>query len=77
MNTCFESHFPDEVFEKYVMGKLASLDYGPLEEHLLLCSTCQTRLNQVEEFVLVIRAALTRLASNPHARFSAQSAYAL
>jgi hypothetical protein len=77
MNTCFESHFPDDVFEKYAMETLPTLDYGPLEEHLLLCTTCQMRLIEVEEFVLVIRAALRELATHPHARFSAQSAYAL
>jgi hypothetical protein len=77
MNICFESHFPDHVLEQYAMGTLSTLDYGPLEEHLLLCKTCQTHLMQVEEFVLVIRAALTRLATHPYARFSAQSAYAL
>jgi exonuclease VII small subunit len=53
------------------------LDYGPLEEHLLLCKNCQTRLMQVEEFVQVIRAALTELTTHPQTRFSAQSAYAL
>jgi hypothetical protein len=31
----------------------------------------------VEEFVLVIRAALTQLAIHPQPRFTAQSAYAL
>ena len=77
MNICFESHFPDDVLEKYAMGTLSNLDYGPLEEHLLLCTTCQTRLAEVEEFVLVIRVALAQLALNPHARFSAQSAFAL
>jgi hypothetical protein len=77
MNICFESHFSDDVLEKYAMGTLPHLDYGPLEEHLLLCTTCQTRLKQVEEFVLVIRAALAQLVLNPQARFSAQSAFAL
>jgi hypothetical protein len=77
MNICFESHFPDGVLEQYALGTLFSLDYGPLEEHLMLCKTCQTRLMEVEEFVLVIRAALTQLATHPNARFSAQSAFAL
>lgn len=77
MNICFESHFPDDVLEQYSMGKLSSLDYGPLEEHLLLCTTCQTRLTKVEEFVQVIRAVLTESASNPHGRFTARSAFAL
>ena len=77
MNICFESHFPDDVLEKYAMGTLFNLDFCPLEEHLLLCAACQTRLTEIEEYILVLRAALTELATHPHARFSAQSALAL
>jgi hypothetical protein len=77
MNICFESHFTGDVLERYAMGTLSSFDYGPLEEHLLLCKPCQTRLMELEEFVLVIRAALTQLAIHPQPRFTAQSAYAL
>jgi predicted anti-sigma-YlaC factor YlaD len=92
MNTCFESHspeshfpephfpephFPEHVLESYAMGKAPSLDYGPLEEHLLLCEACRQRLMKVEEFILVIRAALAEMEVHPHARFGPQPAFAL
>jgi len=77
MNTLFESHFPDEILERYAMGKTPSLDCGPLEEHLLLCESCRTRLKKIEEFILVVRAALVELEVHPHARFGPQPALAL
>ena len=52
MNTRCESHFPDDLLENYAMGKLFTPHCGPLEEHLLLCRVCQTRLMKAEEFVL-------------------------
>jgi hypothetical protein len=77
MNTCCESHFPDDLLERYAMGQLFSPHCGPLEEHLLLCQDCQTRLTKVEEFVLVVGTGMAELALQPFVRFSAQSALAL
>jgi hypothetical protein len=77
MNICFQSHFPDDHLERYATEKISSPDCGPLEEHLLLCEDCQTRLLKIEEFILVTRAALAELEEHPNARFSAQSAFAL
>jgi hypothetical protein len=58
MNSCLELHYPDDVLERYAMGKLSSLDYVPLEEHLLICTDCQTNLLAVEDYILIARAAL-------------------
>jgi hypothetical protein len=77
MNFSFELHFPDDVLEKYVLGSLSNLDCGPLREHLPLCEDCRTRLTKVEEYILVVRAALTELGIHPTVRFSAQSVFAL
>ena len=59
------------------MGKVSHLDCGPLEEHLILCAACRKRLMQVEEFILVIRAALNELDTHSETRIGAQSALAL
>ena len=77
MNICFRSHFSDDVLERYAIGKASTRDCGSLEEHLLLCAHCETRLKRIEEFIGVMRAALEELEVPPHARFSAQSALAL
>ena len=77
MNACFEFRFPNDVLERYAMGKVSHLDCGPLEEHLILCAACRKRLMHVEEFISVIRVALMELDSHPEARISAQSAFAL
>ena len=58
MNSCLELHYPDDVLERCAMGGLSSLDYVPLEEHLLICTACQTKLLAVEEYIAVVRAAL-------------------
>ncbi len=70
MNTCFELHFPDDLFEQYTLGTASNPDCRLLEEHLLLCVACRRRLMKVEEFVLVVRTALAEL--GVHARGSAQ-----
>lgn len=77
MNICLELHFPDDVLEKYALGMVSGQDCGPLEEHLLLCAHCRARLMTIEEFIQVIRAALTQLKAHPQARFSAESAFVL
>ena len=53
-----ELHYPDDVLERYAMGKLSALDYVPLEQHLLICTACQTKLLAVEDYILIARAAL-------------------
>ncbi len=60
MNT--DLHFPDAVLEEYSLHNLA--DCALLEEHLLLCHTCQDRLAEIEEYVRVVRAAAAILRSS-------------
>ena len=58
MNFCLELHYPDDILERYAMGRLSTLECVPLEEHLLICRACQTKLLAVEEYIAVVRAAL-------------------
>lgn len=66
MNT--GSHFQDDVLEKYAMGKLSEVECAPLEEHLLICSSCQDRLESVEDYIRVAKAATAALTPQPPAR---------
>ena len=61
MRFCLESHYPEDVLERYAMGELSGVDSVPLEEHLLICTACQTNLLAVEEYILVARAALAAM----------------
>ena len=61
MNFCLKVHFADHVLERYAMGKLSNLAGALLEEHVLICEACQTRLVTIEEYLLVLRAALAAL----------------
>jgi hypothetical protein len=77
MNSCLESQFPDDVFERYAMGKLLGQDSVPLMEHLPVCPECQARLIALEEYIRVVRTALTELASRSPVRISPQAALTL
>jgi anti-sigma factor ChrR (cupin superfamily) len=77
LNTCFDSHFSDELLEKYALGRVSVLDCASLEGHLLICSDCQTHLATIEEYLAVMRAALAELEVHAQARMGAQSAIAL
>jgi hypothetical protein len=58
MNTGFVSHVPEDVLEKYAMGMLPDQACDPVEEHLLLCLACQSRLEAVDEYIQVIKTAM-------------------
>jgi uncharacterized CHY-type Zn-finger protein len=58
MNTDFTRHFPEDVLEKYAMGKLSDEENAPVEEHLLICGICQQVLSKLDEYLDVVRAAL-------------------
>jgi anti-sigma factor RsiW len=76
MNNCMGSHFPEDLLERYAMGKLSTEECVPLEEHLLICPACQTSLVAAEDYIRVARAAIAALAPQP-ARIKVQSACAL
>jgi len=75
MNADFGSHFPEELFETYAMGQLSVQDGAPLEEHLLICPACQTRLSSIDEYIAIMRAAAYYCQSNvpPLAKRARQS----
>lgn len=50
--------FPEDLLERYALGRLSELESGPWEEHLLLCRACQRRLEDMDEFLAAAKAAL-------------------
>lgn len=63
-----ESHANDDSLEKYSMGSLADPDLTKLEEHLLICAPCRSRLEEVDEYVAAMRGAASQLESDEESR---------
>jgi hypothetical protein len=59
------AHIREDVLERYAMGKLPDAAVPNVEEHLLLCVTCQERLSEADEFVAVFRTAATHVMAHP------------
>lgn len=69
MNTGFDRHFPYHCWEDYAMGLLSEQHAEPIEEHLLICSTCQGLLTAADDYIQIAKAALTLM---EHARDTQQ-----
>lgn len=55
----------ETALENYALGRLPESDVQRLEEHVLLCRSCQTRLQRIDEFIETIRITLKHLQSEP------------
>jgi Putative zinc-finger len=58
-------HACDDELERYVLGGLDEPEVAEMEEHLLVCSTCQTRLEETESFIIAMRSAAAKLRAQP------------
>ena len=54
-------HPEDDQLEQYALGRLTGTEAATVEEHILLCSACQERLQAEDEYLSVMRAALEDL----------------
>ena len=63
MNAAY--HIPEDLLEQYAMGTLPDPESAPVEEHILLCSECQARLQEIDEFLLAIQGAAAALLRQP------------
>jgi anti-sigma factor RsiW len=50
-------HPHDEELEEYCLGYLGEARCAQLEEHLLLCERCRTRVTEMETFIFALRRA--------------------
>ena len=57
-----EIHGTDSQFEAYALGRLSDSEEQVLEEHLLICDTCRTAIDQNLSFDSSMRDALAQLA---------------
>ena len=70
MNTGSIFHIPDDLLEEYALGRHSVRDCAPVDEHLLVCPTCQNNLAEIDEYVRVMKTALTALPPLPPKRLS-------
>lgn len=54
-------HVSDDVLEAYALKRLSGNDLDTLEDHLLLCEDCRSRLEEAEDFVAAMRQASQKL----------------
>lgn len=55
----------DEQLELYSLGRMAEPAIASTEEHLLICSHCQDRLNEADEWIGLMKQETARLAAEP------------
>lgn len=58
-------HVDEEALERYTLGHLAEADIERIEQHLLICETCQHRVEEADQYVRSMRAAARRVERNP------------
>ncbi|HKW96846.1 MAG TPA: hypothetical protein VJN43_03890 [Bryobacteraceae bacterium] len=66
-----DQHPENEVLEQYAAGSLDEPALGELEEHLLVCTQCQGRLEEMDVYVAAMRGAAAQLEHDEesHRRF--------
>ncbi len=64
-----ETHVSEEILELYALGRLPEEQLGPIEEHLLVCPTCQDRLAETDAYVEAARRAARNFMMLPPSRW--------
>ncbi len=58
-------HACDDELERYVLTASDEPEVAKLEEHLLVCSICQARLEETKSFIVAMRSAARKLRAEP------------
>ena len=56
----FRVHPSEDVLEEYAFGRLSGDRLSTVEEHLLVCETCQTALEHTDQFIGLVKTAAAR-----------------
>ena len=65
MKVLEKGHISDVALENYSLDHLPEPDLEVVEEHILVCPTCQDRLQEIDDFVRAFRMAHQRMPSPP------------
>ena len=55
-------HLLEQVLEQYSFNRLSEVDTETVEEHVLVCATCQIVLQDIDEYILLMKAAMAETA---------------
>ncbi len=64
-----QNHPSEDALEQYALGSMPEEQAAELEEHLLICATCQDRLQETDEFIAVMREAARQWREAPPPRW--------
>jgi len=56
ISSVFHAHPTEETWETYVFGRLSDQEAATVEEHLLVCESCQVTLQRVTEYIQLMKA---------------------
>jgi hypothetical protein len=59
------SHIEEDLLDQYAMATLPEGLVAEVEEHLLICSFCQKRLVETDEFLTIFREAANQMGARP------------
>jgi len=51
MRPDLNQHIPEEILDEFAMEMLTEQDFARWEEHLLICSDCQDRVAETDEYI--------------------------
>lgn len=52
----FHEHPSEDIWEEYAFGRLTGEKLAKTEDHLLLCSRCQTTLAEIDDYIRLMKA---------------------
>src|SRR5271169_6610166 len=61
----FDSHPCEETLEEYCFNRLLEPAQSKVEEHLLICTTCQATLQNLDEYIRLMKAATSEYNLTP------------
>jgi hypothetical protein len=64
-NLTQNGHIEEDLLDRYAMGDLSGDLLPAIEEHLLICTECQSRLRETDEFIAIFTQAVSRIEFRP------------
>jgi hypothetical protein len=58
-------HPAEEILEEYAFNRLGDAQAAALEEHILICADCQKNLEDIDEYILLMKTATAEYAARP------------